>query len=108
MDIKVYYRIFWFVVVILLLVGQAAPKTKKQLMDEALQEKMENYIKTMETRCEKKIKKRAAEIVDSLLLKEAQVKTVDNFERPIKPTKPQRPDLRPAKDTMPVRPLFDQ
>lgn len=108
MDIKICYRIFLFVVVGFLLVAQAAPKTKEDLIAEAIQAKVDQYIKTTESKCEKKVQKRAAQIVDSLLLQVAQMKTVDKFDRPAKPTKPQRPSVRVAKDTTVVKPLFDQ
>jgi hypothetical protein len=89
-----------------LLMGQAAPKTKKQLMDEALQEKLDKYTAIQIEKCNKKIFNRAQAIVDSILLKEAQEKTIDTFERPPKPLKPNRPALKVPKDTTAVGPLF--
>jgi len=108
LDIKNALHILMLCLAVLFLAGQAAPKSKKQLMDEAIQLKVDEYIKTMEQKCETKVQKRAAEIVDSLLVKVAQVKTVDTFERPAKPSKPNRPTIRTAKDTTAVKPLFDQ
>ena len=87
--------------------GQAAPKTLKQLMDESLQKKLDQYTKVQVDKCEKKILNRAQAIVDSILLKEAQEKTIDTFDRPAKPSKPDRPVIKVAKDTTPVKPLFE-
>ncbi len=86
--------------------GQAAPKTKKQLMDESLQEKLDKYTSIQIQKCDKKILNRAQSIVDSILLKEAQEKTIDTFDRPTKPSKPNRPELKVPKDTTAVEPLF--
>lgn len=77
-------------------------------MDEAIQEKVDKYTLLQLNKCEKKVQKRAGEIVDSLLLKVAQTKTVDTFKRPAKPQKPQKPNMKTAKDTTPVKPLFKQ
>ena len=88
--------------------GQAAPKTKQQLIDEALQKKIDLYTHALERKCEKLIQDRASEIVDSLLLVEAQIKTVDTFERPPKPNKPAKPDERQIRDSSAISPLFNQ
>lgn len=93
---------------IIVMVAQAAPKTKQQLMDEALQKKLNDFTKAVERKCEINIQKRAEEVVDSLLLLEAQIKTVDSFERPPSPTKPQRPEIKSTKDTSDIRPLFEE
>ena len=93
---------------ILVMVGQAAPKTKKQLMEEALQKKLDDFANAVERKCASVIRTRAEEIVDSLLLLEAQVKTVDTFKRPPTPIKPERPEIKPAKDTADIRPLFEE
>jgi len=90
-----------------MLMGQAAPKSKKQLMDEALQVKLDKYTSVQVNKCDKKILNRAQAIVDSILLKEAQEKTIDSFDRPAKPLKPTRPAMKVAKDTTPVGPLFE-
>ena len=92
----------------LLMVGQAAPKTKKQLMDEALQKKLDDFTRAVERKCTSVIRERAETIVDSLLLLEAQVKTVDTFKRPPTPTKPERPAIKSTKDTTDIRPLFEE
>lgn len=107
MDTSIKYKIVGIGIIAVLLMAQAAPKGKQQLMDEAIQEKMDSYTKTLLKRCEKDVQERALEIVDSLLLLEAQFKTVDTFERPPKPNKPSRPAVKLAKDTSDVEPLFD-
>lgn len=93
---------------VITLIAQAAPKTKQQLMDESLEEKILNYTATIKRKCAKDVQERAHEIVDSLLLQVANSNTIDTFERPTKPTKPNRPKIRAAKDTLPIKPLFDQ
>jgi hypothetical protein len=90
------------------MVGQAAPKTKKQLMDEALQKKLDDFTRAVERKCASVIRTRAEEIVDSLLLLDAQIKTVDTFKRPPTPNKPQRPEIKSTKDTTDIRPLFEE
>ena len=86
--------------------AQAAPKTKKQLMEEALQDKLNKFNVVQMQKCNKRVLNRAQVIVDSLLLKEAQEKTIDTFDRPSKPSKPKRPALKVPKDTTRVEPLF--
>ena len=107
MDTKRLLHITIFLLAILVMVAQAAPKTKKQLMDEALQKKLDAYTRVVERKCEINIQKRAGEIVDSLLMLEAQIKTVDTFVRPPVPTKPAPPELKPVKDTTDIKPLFE-
>jgi len=102
------YQILALFVLSTLLMGQAAPKSKKQLMDESLQEKLNKYTKVQFQKCEKRILNRAQAIVDSILLKEAQEKTIDTFDRPPKPFKPTRPTLKVPKDTTAVEPLFEK
>lgn len=89
------------------MVAQAAPKTKQQLMDESLDAKIQDYIKAVERKCTESIQKRAGEIVDSLLLREAQLKTVDTFKKPPTPAKPERPEIKSTKDTTDIKPLFE-
>ena len=90
------------------MISQAAPKTLQQLMDESLQKKLDVYIRASERKCTAKIKERAEEIVDSLLLREAQIKTVDKIVRPPIPPKPTRPEIKSTKDTSDIRPLFEE
>jgi len=108
LDTKPLYQTIIFAGLIFVLIAQAAPKTKQQLMDEAIQQKLDSYTLTHVRRCEKDVQERALEIVDSLLLLVANTNTIDTFTRPAKPTKPNRPAIRPARDTMPIKPLFDQ
>jgi len=90
------------------MIAQAPPKSLQQLIDESLQEKLDKYTLAVERKCASTIRKRAEEIVDSLLMQEARVKTVDTFKRPPIPTKPDRPEVKPPKDTTDVKPLFEE
>jgi len=90
-----------------MLMGQTEHKSKQELIEESIQNRLAKYQITLIEKCEKDVQKRALEIVDSLLLKEAQVKTVDTFERPPKPLKPSKPTVKTAKDTTVVKPLFE-
>ena len=87
--------------------GQAKHKSKEQLIEESIQKRLDKYKITIAEKCESDVQKRAMEIVDSLLLREAQVKTVDTFVRPPKPQKPSKPTVKTAKDTALVKPLFE-
>lgn len=107
MATKKIYKIFTLLVFASLLMGQAEHKTKQQLMDELLAEKLEKYHKVNLRQCEEKVQKRAQAIVDSLLLEVAKVKTVDPFKRPPTPPKPPKPKVKVAKDTTDVKPLFE-
>ena len=86
--------------------GQAEHKTLGQLMDELLADKLVSYSQIAKRKCEERVQKRAQAIVDSILLKEAKVKTVDSFQRPPTPPKPVQPNLKVPKDTSDVEPLF--
>ena len=108
MDTKHIYRLLALIAFSTLWMGQTPHKSKKQLIEEAIQEKVDKYTQVQMVRCENKVQERAEAIVDSMLISVAQLKTVDTFERPAKPQKPTKPDLKVAKDTTPVRPLFDQ
>ena len=108
MDTNRIIHIGIFVLAIFFVVAQAAPKSLKQLMDEALEKRLNDYTRVVERKCASDIKKRAEEIVDSILLSEAQVKTVDTFKRPPVPTKPERPQVIPPKDSTEIKPLFEK
>lgn len=107
MDTKRILHIAIFILAIFFMVAQDTPKSKQQLMEEAIETKIKDFIKAVERKCETGIQKRAEEIVDSLLMREAQLKTVDTFKRPPEPTKPERPEIKSTKDTTDIKPLFE-
>ena len=73
-----------------------------------VEERLENRRKEKMKSCKKEALTLAEAQVDSILLLEAKLSTIDTFPKPIKPEKPSTPDLLIPKDSSEVKPLFEQ
>lgn len=82
------------------------PKTKQELMDDYLKEKVGRWLSSTKNTCIEKVNERAEAIVDSLLILEAK-QEAGSITKPTKPLKPPKPQLKEASDTLPLAPLFD-
>ena len=86
---------------------QKAPtKTKAEVMQERLDNRVRRWYVGMEKNCLKKVVDEATIIVDSTLLADAKFKR-DTSDMPEVPGRPERPEFVPPEDTMPVQPLLN-
>ncbi|MFK8005304.1 MAG: hypothetical protein AB8H03_02995 [Saprospiraceae bacterium] len=58
--------------------------------------------------CKENAIKIAEQRVDSALIAQAKLTTIDTTGRPIKPIKPDLPEITPPKDSTDVKPLFEE
>lgn len=80
-------------------------KTKEQVMQEKLQERLDRWHADMENSCTRRVMERAAIIVDSTLLADARFKR-DTSDLPPVPGRPEKPAFTPPRDSVPIRPIF--
>ncbi|HHM21862.1 MAG TPA: hypothetical protein ENJ20_07540 [Bacteroidetes bacterium] len=80
-------------------------KTKAQVIQERLNQRLERWRKGMQRNCKNKIMETASAIADSTLLSNARLQR-DTSGIPSIPPRPKLPDFTPPKDTTPVKPIF--
>ncbi len=80
-------------------------KTKEQVMQEKLQERLDRWYVDLANNCSNRIIERAAVIVDSTLLADARFRR-DTSDLPSIPGRPDRPDFVPPKDSLPIKPII--
>jgi hypothetical protein len=80
-------------------------KTKEQVMQEKLQERLERWHVDLARNCNNRVLERASAIVDSTLLADARFRR-DTSDLPSIPGRPDRPDFVPPKDSLPIKPII--
>lgn len=75
------------------------------LIQQTIKERLANYRKVRLEQCREKILAEATRQADSIMILEALLST-DSINRPPKPTRPERPEIKLLDDTTPVRPLL--
>jgi len=105
----------WLSILILLIMWslyssfqEVAPLTAKEMVQQEIDKKLAAFRQKESKKCREKILKRATEIVDSTLIARAMTERIDTIQRPAKPIKPPRPDMKKAKDDTAVKPLINQ
>lgn len=76
-----------------------------QLMQEALQERIDNYKEIRRERCWEGVLREADRMVDSILFVEAKM-AIDTITRPPVPAKPVAPEKKILEDSTPVKPFL--
>lgn len=84
------------------------PVTHKMLVDNKLQEKLDRYIEDQKKICERKILKEAIEKVDSMLIAQAKMQSVDTVAKPPLPIKPIKPVVKQPTETGEITPVLNQ
>jgi hypothetical protein len=77
----------------------------KQLMDETLQQRIDNYKKVRRERCWDGLIREANRLADSILFVEAKM-AKDTITRPPIPIRPTAPEKKILEDTTPVKPFL--
>jgi hypothetical protein len=93
-----------FVSTLLLFSAKKIP-TKEELIQLTVAEKLTVFQQKEKEKCRQKILEKAGILVDSMLIARARMQ-VD--EKPEIPFRPDRPEVKVPKDSMPVRPLFPE
>ncbi len=78
---------------------------REQMIQQTVEDRIQRYTKEKKNSCREKALKEAGAIVDSILLSEARLKR-DTAGRPAIPEKPERPEIVPVEDSLPVQPFF--
>lgn len=82
--------------------------THQMLVDNKLQEKLDRYILDQKKICERKILKEAIEKVDSMMIAQAKMQSVDTVTKPPLPIKPIKPVVKQPTETGEIKPVLDQ
>jgi len=104
---------FFFCTIVFMFVGfqskDAEPEAKsiEELIKMNVDKRVNEFTKRSLGRCQEKVMKRANEIVDSILIANAQVGSIiDSIQKPPKPTKPEKPIVPVVNDNTPIEPLL--
>lgn len=76
------------------------------VIEEKVQERLAEFKRVIDLRCREKVLEEAGLIADSLVLRQARLKK-DTFQRPIKPVRPDEPELKTLNDSLPLKPFFE-
>lgn len=101
--------IFCLSIYILPLLGcQKKPaKTKEEVMQERLTERLDRWKSDMEKKCRNDIEDKATALTDSIVIENAK-QNRDTSIFSILPGRPTRPDYKPPTDSVPVKPILKE
>ena len=77
-------------------------------MQNKLQEKIDRYKANQLKMCRRKILKEANKQVDSMLIAQAKMQTIDTIAKPPLPIKPIKPVIKQATDVGDIKPVLEQ
>ena len=72
---------------------------------EKVQERLTEFKRVLDKRCEDRIMEAAGLLADSMILERARLQK-DTLDRPLKPTRPEKPELQVLPDSFRLAPLF--
>lgn len=75
------------------------------LIQSSLEERLAEYERILMKKCQDEMLEEASRIVDSILITEARLSR-DTVNRPRKPPKPERPEVKTAIDSTPIAPFI--
>jgi len=81
--------------------------TKADVIQMAVDEKVEILLSSKRERCRREALDQAAAIVDSMLIVRARA-SKDTLGKPPRPTKPERPEILTPADSTPIRPFLSK
>ena len=82
-------------------------KQVQELIDQRLEDRMLNYTTTLNRKCTERVLEEAARIADSILIVEARL-SKDTIDKPLRPDRPEAPEIKIGTDTAALKPLFDE
>ena len=84
------------------------PEERLERIGIAVEQKFAQRRAERMNQCKENAIKIAEQRVDSILIAQAKLTSIDTFGRPIKPIKPDLPEITPPKDSTDVKPLFEE
>lgn len=106
---KGYYFLFCSILFFTFFSCQSKEKkalTKEEIIAQKLEERVNRWKNSMQTKCKERVLDEAAALVDSILIARARL-DVDSIPKPEKPIKPPMPVIKELKDTLPIAPILD-
>ncbi len=85
--------------------GRKPAKTKEQVMQERLTERIERWKVDMDKKCRKEVETKAIALSDSIIIVNAKLNR-DTSIHSLIPGRPNRPDYKPPTDSVPVKPFL--
>ena len=84
------------------------PEERLERIEKAVADKFAKRRAEQMKKCKDNAIKIAEQRVDSILIAQAKLISIDTTGRPIKPIKPDLPEITPPKDSTDVKPLFEE
>jgi len=101
--------IFIAIVSVWLLTGCDDAEEQKAIEEMVIQRELDrriaNYKAVLFKNCQERAIEEATRIADSIIIKEARL-LKDTLGKPVKPARPEKPELRTLQDSTPVRPFL--
>ena len=82
-------------------------KTKEQVMQERLAERLDRWKADINKKCREEVEDKAAALTDSIIIANAKLNR-DTSIHTLIPGRPTRPDYKPPTDSVPVKPILEK
>lgn len=76
------------------------------VIDEKVQERLDEFQRVIMKRCRDRALEEAGDLADSIIIEQAQ-RLRDTTSRPMRPFRPNQPELKTLEDSLELAPLFD-
>lgn len=93
--------------ILLLGCNRQPAKTKEQVMQERLTERLDRWKSDMVKKCREDVEDKAASLTDSIVIANAKLNRDTSIHMLI-PGRPTRPDYQPPVDSVPVKPILEK
>ena len=87
---------------------QESPEEKRKRIEKTVDKKLNDRRRERMKICKENAIKIAGQKVDSILIAQAKLTSVDTVGKPLKPIKPDLPEFVPPKDSTEIEPLFEE
>lgn len=76
------------------------------VIEEKVQERLDEFERIIMQRCRNRALEEAGDLADSIIIERARLQR-DTADRPLKPLRPDQPELKSLEDSLELAPLFD-
>ena len=80
--------------------------SREAMIAAEVERRVDDFIERRKKRCEEKVLKKAVEVVDSILIERARLMTIDTFQKPPIPLRPEKPEVPINEDTSAIVPIL--
>ncbi len=80
---------------------------KEAVIEEKVQERLNSFKRVIMAKCKKAVLEEAGAMADSIILERAKA-LKDSLPRPLKPSRPEQPDILELKDSLTLAPFLDE